>query len=59
MFVCLLCFRHDLVFISNYEAHTDTPTPPTHRCENTTAKLKCKELATGGMSSQEVCLLLE
>lgn len=27
MFVCLLCFRHDLVFISNYEAHTDTPTP--------------------------------
>lgn len=60
LFACSLCFRHGLAFISSYEAHTDNPFHlQLIAVKNTTAKLKCKELATGGMSSCEVYLLLE
>lgn len=54
MSVCLPCFRHELVFISSSEAHRQPILPPTHRGENAIAKLKCGELAAGGMSSREV-----
>lgn len=54
MSVCLPCFRHELVFISSSEAHRQPILPPTHRGENAIAKLKCGELAAGGMSSREL-----